>query len=60
MSEVTAVVIERATDLRVRYSFKTPDAIHLATAIEGQADLFLTGDKALARCDQVNVEVLTG
>ena len=59
MSEITAGVIERATDVRVRYNFKTPDAIHLATAIEEQADLFLTGDKALARCDEVNVEVLT-
>jgi len=58
--EVTAGVIERATDLRVRYNFKTPDAIHLATAIEEKADLFLTGDKALARCVEVKVEVLAG
>ncbi len=60
ISEVTADIIERATDLRVRYNFKTPDAIHLATAIEEKSDLFLTGDKALARCVEVNVEVLAG
>jgi predicted nucleic acid-binding protein len=59
VSEVTANIIERTTDLRVRYNFKTPDAIHLATAIEEQSDLFLTGDRALARCVEVNVEVLT-
>jgi hypothetical protein len=29
--DVSAAVIERATDLRARYRFKTPDAIHLAT-----------------------------
>ena len=39
--EVTAPVIEQATDLRARYSLRTPDAIHLTTAIEGHADLFL-------------------
>lgn len=60
LSEMTADIIERATDLRVRYNFKTPDAIHLAAAIEEQADLFLTGDKALARCVEVKVEVLAG
>jgi len=60
ISEVTADIIERATDLRVRYNFKTPDAIHLATALEGKADLFLTGDGALARCVEVKVEVLAG
>jgi predicted nucleic acid-binding protein len=60
ISEVTAEIIERATDLRVRYNVKTPDAIHLATAIEEKADLFLTGDRALARCVEVKVEVLAG
>jgi predicted nucleic acid-binding protein len=60
LGEITAGVIEQATDLRVRYNFKTPDAIHLATAIEEKADLFLTGDKALARCVEVKVEVLAG
>jgi predicted nucleic acid-binding protein len=51
-------VLERATDLRARYGFKTPDAIHLATAIEEHVDLFLTGDTALARCREVQVEVI--
>ena len=60
MSEVTANIIEQATDLRVRYNFKTPDAIHLATAIEEKVDVFLTGDRALARCVEVKVEVLAG
>jgi len=58
VAEVTPAVIERATDLRARYGFKTPDALHLATAIEERADLFLTGDDALARCAEIQVEVL--
>ena len=56
--EVTAPVIEQATDLCARYGLRTPDAIHVATAIEEHADLFLTGDTALARCTEMRVEVL--
>jgi predicted nucleic acid-binding protein len=58
VAEVTAAAIEQATDLRARYSLRTPDAIHLATAIEEHADLFLTGDAALTRCAEVRVEIL--
>jgi predicted nucleic acid-binding protein len=58
VAEITAPVIERATDLRVRYGLRTPDAVHLATAIEEHAAVFLTGDTALARCTEVRVEVL--
>ncbi len=58
IGDVTAAVIERATDLRARHRFRTPDAIHLATAIEEHADLFLTGDDDLTRCTDVKVEVL--
>jgi predicted nucleic acid-binding protein len=56
--DIDADIIERATDLRARYNVKTPDAIHLAAAWQQQADVFLTGDAALARCREVPVEVL--
>jgi predicted nucleic acid-binding protein len=56
--EVGSAVIERATDLRARYNLKTPDALHYATAVEVGATVFLTGDRALARCSEVSVEVL--
>ena len=58
IDDVSATVIELATELRARYRFKTPDAIHLATAIEAHADLFLTGDADLRRCAEAKVEVL--
>jgi len=58
VADITAAVIERATDLRARHRFKTPDAIHLATAIEERADLFLTGDDGLKRFTEVKVEIL--
>jgi predicted nucleic acid-binding protein len=57
--EVTASVIDKATDLRARYGFKTPDALHLATAIEGKADVFVTGDAAFTRCTELRVEIVS-
>lgn len=56
--ELTPDVIEKATDLRARYNFKTPDAVHLASAIVAGAISFLTGDQNLSRCTDIPVEVL--
>src|SRR5437773_377008 len=56
--DITAAIVERATELRARYGFRSPDAIHLATAIDVGAALFLTGDASLARCSEVAVAVL--
>ena len=55
--DVSAAVIERATDLRAQYNLKTPDALHDATAVEFGATVFLSGDRGLARCVEVPVEV---
>jgi predicted nucleic acid-binding protein len=57
--DVTGPVIDRATELRVKYGFKTPDALHLASAILGGADVFVTGDVALGRCTEVKVEIVS-
>ncbi len=56
--DVSSKVIDRATELRARYAFKSPDAIHLATAIEYAASEFWTADAGLARCTDVVVTVL--
>ena len=58
MPDVSAAVIERATELRAKYNLKTPDALHYATAINVGATVFLTGDRAVSRCTEVPVEVL--
>lgn len=58
LAEISPAVIDRATELRAANGFKTPDAIHLATAIEERADAFLTGDAALARCPNIQVELI--
>jgi len=58
VADISAAVIDRATSVRARYGFKSPDAIHLATAIEGGASESWTGDAGLARCADVRVVVL--
>jgi predicted nucleic acid-binding protein len=52
-------VYERATVLRATLNFKLGDSLHLAAAIEGGCDLFLTNDHRLDRCKDIAVEVLT-
>lgn len=56
--DVSEHVIDRATDLRARHGFKTPDAIHLATALESSATEFWTGDAGLSRCTEIAVTLL--
>ena len=51
-------VIDTATELRAKYGFKTPDAIHLAAAIIGNCEVFLTNDHRLDNCEEIKVEVL--
>lgn len=58
LAELSSAVVERATELRARYHVRTPDALHLATAIESGAVAFLTGDGALKRCTELNVWVI--
>ena len=54
---LTRQVLDQATELRARYGFKTPDAIHLAAAIVTRCDVFLTNDKRLCQCSEITVEL---
>ncbi|MGH1565735.1 type II toxin-antitoxin system VapC family toxin [Mumia sp. DW29H23] len=45
LSPVSADVAVMAAALRVRHRLKTPDALHLATAIAGGADRFVTNNR---------------
>jgi len=53
-----SAVYDRATVLRATHNFKLGDALHLAAAIEGGCDRFLTNDTRLNRCTDIPVEVL--
>lgn len=43
--DVDADVVEIASDLRAIHDLRTPDAIHLATALHRGAEVFVTEDK---------------
>jgi predicted nucleic acid-binding protein len=51
-------VMDRATEIRARYGFKTPDAVHLAAAVVTSCDVFLTNDHRLDRFPDISIEVL--
>lgn len=51
-------VFEIATLLRARNHIKTPDAIHMAAALTGGCDIFLTNDLRLSRLDvDISVQI---
>jgi uncharacterized protein len=52
-------VFERATEIRARYNFKLGDSLHLAAAVEGGCQVFLTNDRRLDRFPDILVEILT-
>ena len=56
---VTAEIAELAAQLRADHNFRTPDAIQIATAINRQADAFLTNDIRLSRLKQPEILVLS-
>lgn len=55
---LTRDVIERATEIRAKYNFKTPDALHLGAALVSNCDVFLTNDQRLSRCQEIMVETI--
>lgn len=51
-------VFERAIQLRVDYGIKTPDALHLAAALESGCDEFWTNDLRLAKAAAGSIRVV--
>ncbi|GDX11277.1 hypothetical protein LBMAG57_30490 [Verrucomicrobiota bacterium] len=51
-----AAVFEKAAALRASLNLRTPDALHLAAAIVGGCDTFLTNDQTLQRCTEIHIE----
>jgi predicted nucleic acid-binding protein len=55
---LTREVMNRATEIRAQYGFKTPDAIHLAAAVVSGCDAFFTNDHRLDRFSDIAIEVV--
>jgi uncharacterized protein len=57
--ELTADVIEVATQLRAHYALMTPDALQLASAMSlGDDYVFVTNDKRLRKVQGVHIEII--
>lgn len=55
---LTRDVVDRATEIRAQFNFKTPDALHLAAAVIAKCDVFLTNDHRLRRFTSITIEVI--
>jgi predicted nucleic acid-binding protein len=59
MLPITQSVLEEAAQLRATLGLKTPDAIHVATALLNGSMLFVTNDSAFRRVTDLTVTVLS-
>lgn len=55
---MTTAVFDRATLIRATYNYKLADSLHLAAAVIGGCDRFLTNDSRLTGFKDLVVEVL--
>ncbi len=58
MTSMNRKCFEIATQLRVEHGLKTPDALHLAAAIEAGCDEFWTNDQRLAKAAQGHLQIV--
>lgn len=55
---VSVEIAEHAANLRARYNLRTPDALHVATALVTNCDAFLTNDLGIKRITELTVLLL--
>ncbi|MCI0418614.1 MAG: PIN domain-containing protein [Acidobacteria bacterium] len=61
VSEIVSLsrqVVDRATEIRAEYGFRTPDSLHLAAALEAACDTFLTNDHRLNRFKDIRIDLV--
>lgn len=56
---IDMLIADRASYLRAKYSLRTPDALHLATAWTVDAKRYLTNDRKLKSIEEISVVVLS-
>ncbi|MBU1104588.1 type II toxin-antitoxin system VapC family toxin [Candidatus Parcubacteria bacterium] len=57
--DLTKEVALKAGSIRAEYGFSTPDSIHLASAVIGEFDVFITNDKDLLKFKEIPILPLT-
>lgn len=48
---IDLAIAREAAHLRARWGLRTPDALHLASAIRADVDVFVTADRQIARAE---------
>lgn len=55
---LTSKIAYKAAELRAEHNLKTPDAIHVATAITSGCEAFLTNDSGIKRVTSIKILIL--
>lgn len=55
---VSNEIADKAAELRAKYKIRTPDAIQVATALHGEASIYLTNDKNLKKIQEIDIITL--
>jgi predicted nucleic acid-binding protein len=55
---IDAEIAEIAAELRAAHSIRTPDALHLATALHARVDAFVSEDRGLRRVSELRIMTL--
>lgn len=58
MISLTRDVVDKATEIRAQFNFKTPDSLHLAAAVVSRCNIFLTNDQRLNRFTGITIEIV--
>lgn len=56
---VNTDILRTSAELRARHNFKTPDAIHAATALASNCEVFISNDAGFRRLENINVVILS-
>lgn len=56
---ITSSILRTAAELRATLNFKTPDAIHAATALNSGCDHLIANDTAFRRLSNINLVILS-
>ena len=59
VAPVDVEVAVEAARIRSAHRVRLADAVHLATAVHGGADVFVTNDASLGRCDEIAVVLVS-
>ncbi|MDQ7025024.1 MAG: PIN domain-containing protein [Anaerolineae bacterium] len=55
---IDTIIATKAAELRAKYNLKTPDALHVASAIVSGCDAFLTNDDGIKRVTEITILIL--